>query len=83
MINFKYRKVIGGEETDRAVFPISKPSDFLHAIDLSEFDKEEQEYYFKSLSNLFYQVKEEIDNLGLGNNYRNFKEEGITYYVGY
>ena len=67
-----------GKHTHRVVYELSPVSDKMLAIDLTEFSEEERNFYAEQLENLHAVMKEEIKQLGLGNNYRFFKEEGIT-----
>ena len=64
-----------GKETSRVVYVIHPVTDTMLALDLSEFDKDEQEYYTQELTRIDDMVKQEIAGLGLRSNYRNFKKD--------
>lgn len=74
---FKYTKA-NGDESQRTVFVVSPPSDGYLTIDLSEYDKEEQDYYEGQLQAIHNEFLEEIRILGLSTNWRNFKESRIS-----
>lgn len=67
-----------GKHSHRVIWPIAGPSDKFFAVDLSEFNDEEREYYKKALDDIHAVYMEEIRQLGLGHNYRYFKEDGIS-----
>lgn len=67
-----------GKHTHRVVYELSPISDKMLAIDLTEFNEIERAYYTEQLENIQAVFKEEVRQLGLGNNYRFFKEEGIS-----
>ena len=73
---FRYRKP-NGEESNRTVFVLSKPSDMYFGIDLSEFDEDEKSFYESELRKLYNGVEAAIEDMGLNNNYRNFKQSRI------
>lgn len=74
--HFIYTKA-NGDVSERAVWPINTPSNMLFGLDLSEFDQEDREQYVQSLIELEHDYMDAIYELGLGSQFRNFKEEGI------
>jgi len=78
MLKFEYTDN-KGKHSHRVVFPIVEPGDSYLAIDLSEFDEDEQKAYAEELKMIEEQVKElwsaELDRLGLKHNWRRFKTE--------
>lgn len=77
LLNFIYKDK-KGKVTDRTVYTVHPASDNMLAIDLTEFDDNERGFYTEQLSRLDDMVKQEIKELGLNGNYRNFKREAIT-----
>jgi hypothetical protein len=77
---FKYRKD-NGNVSDRVVFELEKPSNYLFGIDLSEFDASERAMYIDSLQEIEEAARKAmtatIEALGLKNNFRRFKASGI------
>ena len=67
-----------GKHSHRVVYPISQPGDKYFVLDLSEFGEEEREFLQESLDQIHSVYMEEIRQLGLGHNYRYFKEDGIS-----
>lgn len=78
---FTYTKPTG-DVSDREVFIISVPNDMYFGIDISEYSEEEKEAYAEALNDIYEEynvlLKEEIKQLGLSSNYRNFKADRIT-----
>ena len=75
-MKFTYQKE-DGSRSDRNLYVLEKPSDCFFGIDLSEFSEQEQEQYQKMLGQLTDSVKTEIENMGLGTCYRQFKKDRI------
>lgn len=67
-----------GKESHRVVYTINAPTDKYFGVDLTEFDEEERIYYIQALEDIYTVQLEEIKQLGLNNNYRFFKEEGVS-----
>jgi len=67
-----------GKHSHRIAWPVSGPGDKHLVIDLSEFPPEEREFLRDQLNDIYAVYLEEIKQLGLGNNYRYFKEENIS-----
>ena len=78
MLAFDYTKA-DGTTTERVVIPLNKPSDLLKAIDVSEFDESERQYYSEQVLLAQENFKEHMREVGLGSQYRSFKASGITY----
>ena len=74
---FQYEKS-PGEVSNREVFILSVPSDAYFGIDLSEFDKDEKEFYLEQLKLLHSQVDQAIKELGLSHNYRMFLKRKVV-----
>ena len=76
---FNYTKD-NGSTSDRKVFVLEKPSDYLFGIDLSEFDEEEANIYIEMLNKVVDDYKDSIKDIvteyKLG--YRKFKKGGIS-----
>ena len=72
--DFTYTKK-PGDVSNRHVFVISKPSDCYFAIDLSEFDGKDLEFYEAELEAIYEWLEGRIEDMGLGSNYRLFKED--------
>ena len=67
-----------GKHSHRIIWPVNGPTDKYLGIDLSEFPPEEQEFLKDQLDDIYNVYLEEIKQLGLGSNYRYFKEENIS-----
>lgn len=67
-----------GKHSHRVVWPISIPSDKYFGVDLSEFADDEREFLKDQLDAIYNVYLEEIKQLGLGSNYRYFKEENVS-----
>lgn len=67
-----------GKKSHRVIWPITGPSDKYFGVDLSEFDQREREYYTQALNEIYAVYLAEIKGLGLGSNYRYFKETGVS-----
>lgn len=67
-----------GKHSHRVVWPIAGPSDKYFGIDLSEFSAEEQEFLSNALDEIYSVYLAEIKGLGLGSNYRYFKEDNVS-----
>lgn len=78
LTSFTYTKA-DGSTSERVVVPISKPSDMMFALDLTEFDAEERQHYLERINEAFYNFDCAIADAGLKSTYRNFKKEGIEY----
>jgi len=76
MKKFYYNK--NGKITERHVHVISKPSDKLFCIDLTEFTEEERSQYERELKNIHEEWLDTIRGLGLGTCFRYFKEDNIS-----
>jgi len=78
---FTYTKP-NGEVSERTAFILTVPTDKFLALDLSEYSPDEIAGYAKELEELYDTcnegLKEEIKQLGLSSNYRNFIDERIT-----
>ena len=79
--NFSY-KAVSGKVTEREAFVISTPSDSYYTLELSEFDEIEKEYYTAALKEFYEKHQEEefefLQELGLKNNFRRMKADGIS-----
>jgi len=68
--------------SERVAFVLSTPSDMYLTIDLSEFTEQEQIMYADALTEIHKEytegIREELKQLGLSGNYRNFKAYRIT-----
>lgn len=78
---FTYTKD-NGDISQREVYVAGVPNKNYFTIDLSEYNEEEKEIYIKGIKEIYETytegLKEEIKALGLGSNYRFFKEDGIS-----
>lgn len=63
--------------TQRLVYEVHPASDSCLALDLTEFNKAEREYYVEQLERVDDMVKQEIREIGLNAQYRRFKEDRI------
>ena len=77
LIEFDYTDA-KGKHSHRVIWPIAGPSDKYFAVDLSEFSEMEREFLMDQLNSIHNVYLEEIKQLGLGNNYRYFKEDNVT-----
>lgn len=75
--SFQYTKE-NGEKSNRVVYVISSPSDMYFTIDLTEFDENERAWYIEKIKEAYENLRQEIKEIGLSTNYRNFKKHGIT-----
>ena len=66
-----------GKATERDVVVYAFASDFDSAFDLSEYNKDERDYFEEQLLELHEQFLADIKELGLSSNYRRFKTKGI------
>jgi len=76
--NLTYTKE-SGKSSSRVVIPLTEPTEFLLALDVSEFPTEEQEAYAEAVAEAQEMFKQLIKELGLGSQYRTFKKAGIHY----
>lgn len=67
-----------GKVTQRKVWEVHPATDLMLALDLSEYDEEEQEFFIEQLQWLDETFANFISELGLKSNYRTFKKERIT-----
>jgi len=67
-----------GKVTERDVVVYASASDFDSAFDLSEYNKDERDYFEEQLLELHEQFLADIKELGLSSNYRRFKTKNIT-----
>ena len=67
-----------GKHSHRVIWPIVAPGDKYFGIDLTEFDEPERKFLTTALNDIYTVYLEEIKQLGLGSNYRYFKEGGIS-----
>lgn len=67
-----------GKVSERDVLVVSDANDFMTAIDLSEFNDTEKQYYKEEMQEIHRVFLENIKNLGLGSNWRRFKTTGIS-----
>jgi hypothetical protein len=74
---FNYTKP-DGETSPRLLWVLGEPSDSYFGLDLSQFPKEEREYYIQELQRVSDMMKVEISELGLDSCYRRFKEDRIS-----
>ena len=58
--------------SERFIVPIGTVDDKIHAVDLTEFDEEEREYYDKLLHDIRINYINQIKDAGLGANFRYF-----------
>jgi len=76
MKTFTYEKA-NGDVSVRTVVPIHPASASMLAIDLSEYEPDERIYYAREVERLQEEFKQEIESLGLGTNWRNFRNDRI------
>lgn len=74
---FKYTKQ-NGDVSERTVFVIQQPTDNLLAIDLSEFEPEEQVAYEEQLQTIHNEFLDRIREVGLNRNWRAFKKSRMS-----
>lgn len=78
---FSY-KAVSGKVSEREAFIVSTPFDSYIAYTLEEYNKEEQKYFAASIKDFMLEQQEEfqtfIQELGVANEYRRFKEEGVA-----
>lgn len=67
-----------GKESHRVIWPVSSPSDKYFALDLTEFSEEERAFLADQLNDLHTVFLAEVKALGLGQNYRLFKQANMT-----
>lgn len=65
------------KHTTRIAYILHAPSDKFLALDLTEFDKEEQDQYIAELEELDEAFKEAIKEIGLSKQFRYFKPERL------
>lgn len=75
---FTYTKP-DGKVSERYVWELNPITDMLFALDLTEFDQDERDYYISRLEMLNEDMRDAIIEIGLASQYRNFKSERITY----
>lgn len=78
ILEFDYTDV-KGKQSHRIVWPIAGPSDKYFAVDLTEFEQEEREFLTQALNDIYTVYLAEIKALGLGSNYRYFKEQNVEF----
>ena len=82
MKSFIYTKA-NKDVSVRKVHVIKEPSDSLFCLDLTEFDEAERQAYSEQLEKYHASyvegMKALVSGLGLGSNYRRFKDAGIEY----
>lgn len=66
-----------GKVTQRKVWEVHPASDLMLALDLSEYDEEEQAFFIEQLEWLDTTFNKFVSELGLKNNYRTFKKDRI------
>lgn len=78
---FTYTKE-NGSVSERDVFILAAPYPDFFGIDLSEYSAEERDFYAEQLEQMYADIKLETDSylkhLGLKNNYRRFKADGVS-----
>jgi len=63
----------------RDVIVINKPTDNYFMLDLSEYTKDEQEFYEDEFDKLHKAYLNSIKELGLSSNYRYFKKDKLEW----
>ena len=66
-----------GKHTTRTAYMLHNPSDMYLALDLTEFDQEDQAEYIKMLEELDKVFFDTIKEIGLGKQFRYFKPERL------
>ena len=76
-INFSYLDSKLKTTHDRLALVISPASDSYLCIDVTEYAKEDQEYYMREVEEAYKVFLQNVQDIGCASNWRRFKEKGI------
>lgn len=76
---FTYKKA-DGTESERIALVIKGANTNMQALDITEFSTAEQDVYEQAVVTAHENFLADINDIGLGKNWRQFKPEGITFH---
>ena len=79
-VHFLYTKT-NGDTSERVVLQLYGMNSNLMGLDISEFDEDERDVYEAEIERAHANFMDEIKDIGLGSNWRQFKPDGISWQV--
>ena len=77
-VEFKYTKT-NGDVSDRVVLQLYGANSNLMGLDITEFDDAERDQYEAEITAAHANFMDDIKDIGLSHNWRQFKPAGIDY----